>query len=186
MRTFTRRDRVGPVAPHLETYETPLGVGLLTLAGGLPLRHELPQAQRAALPASGPPSPWAGLLQRYFAGEPVTFELDVAAYAAAHGLTAFETAVYTALAAVPWGAVLSYRELAAAAGRPNAYRAVGSAMARNELPVLLACHRVVKNDGRLGYYGDDPAWKARLLELEGVAVRRDRLDPLRSTLVVQQ
>ena len=56
-------------------------------------------------------------------------------------------------------------------GHPNAYRAVGSAMARNALPVILPCHRVVKNDGRLGHYGDDPAWKERLLALEGVRRR---------------
>jgi methylated-DNA-[protein]-cysteine S-methyltransferase len=72
--------------------------------------------------------------------------------------------------------VLSYRDLAAAAGHPNAYRATGSVMARNDLPVILPCHRVVKNDGRLGFYGDDPAWKARLLRLEGVGVRHDRLE----------
>ena len=100
----------------------------------------------------------------------MSFELDVAAYAAAHGFTTFETRRVPALAAVPYGTRLSYRDLAAAAGHPNAYRAVGSAMARNELPVVLACHRVVKNDGHLGFYGDDPAWKARLLALEGVAV----------------
>jgi methylated-DNA-[protein]-cysteine S-methyltransferase len=42
-------------------------------------------------------------------------------------------------------------------------------MARNRLPVILPCHRVIRNDGRLGDYGDDPAWKARLLSLEGYA-----------------
>ncbi len=40
-------------------------------------------------------------------------------------------------------------------------------MARNELPVILPCHRVTRSDGRLGNYGDDPSWKRRLLELEG-------------------
>ena len=83
--------------------------------------------------------------------------------------------MYRALARVPYGSAVSYRELAAAAGRPNAYRAVGSAMARNRLPVILPCHRVVRNDGRLGQYGDDPAWKERLLTLEGVAVAGGRL-----------
>ena len=76
---------------------------------------------------------------------------------------------------VPHGAVVSYRDLARVAGRPHAYRAVGSAMARNELPVILPCHRVIKNDGRLGQYGDDPAWKERLLALEGVRVHDGRV-----------
>jgi methylated-DNA-[protein]-cysteine S-methyltransferase len=43
-------------------------------------------------------------------------------------------------------------------------------MARNPLPVILPCHRVIRNDGRLGDYGDDPRWKARLLALEGYTV----------------
>jgi methylated-DNA-[protein]-cysteine S-methyltransferase len=48
-------------------------------------------------------------------------------------------------------------------------------MARNALPVILPCHRVIKNDGRLGFYGDDPAWKERLLALEGVRVVEGRV-----------
>ena len=48
-------------------------------------------------------------------------------------------------------------------------------MARNALPVILPCHRVIKNDGRLGSYGDDPAWKERLLALEGVRVVEGRV-----------
>ena len=114
-------------------------------------------------------------LEKYFAGEPVRFDLDVDAYAAVHGFTDFERDVYRALARVPYGEVASYRDLAREAGRPNAYRAVGSAMARNALPVILPCHRVIKNDGRLGFYGDDPAWKERLLALEGVSVHEGRV-----------
>ncbi len=188
MRTFTRLAEryagLGPVTE--ETYVSAFGVGQLLLAGDLPLELALPDlgARGAAGAAeaggegaaeAGSRSRWAELLERYFAGEAVSFPLDVDAYAQAHGFTDFERGVYGALAAVPYGTALSYRDLAVAAGRPNAYRAVGSAMARNLLPVILPCHRVVKNDGRLGYYGDDPAWKARLLRLEGVALRGARL-----------
>ncbi len=118
-----------------------------------------------------PPSEWCRLLERYFAGEAVAFALDVTRYARVYGCTSFETAVLRALAAVPYGQPVSYRDLAVAAGYPNAYRAVGSVMARNRLPVILPCHRVIKNDGRLGDYGDDPMWKARLLALEGYVPR---------------
>ncbi len=145
-------------------------MGRLLVAGDLPLEAELPDPDAAA--PSGPARRAAGrcLLERYFAGERVAFDLDVDAYAGAYGLTDFERDVYRALARVPYGTAVSYRELAAAAGRPSAYRAAGSAMARNLLPVILPCHRVVRNDGRLGQYGDDPAWKERLLRLEGVPV----------------
>jgi O-6-methylguanine DNA methyltransferase len=71
---------------------------------------------------------------------------------------------------VPHGEIASYRDLAVAAGRPRAWRAVGSAMALNPLPVILPCHRIVRSDGTLGHYGDDPTWKERLLSHEGVGV----------------
>jgi methylated-DNA-[protein]-cysteine S-methyltransferase len=187
MRTCTRPAEryagFGPVTAH--AYACAWGEGAFVLAGELPVELSLPGTQgiRPAGPAAEAAAPAAlaaaarlrGLLERYFAGEPVRFGLDVDAYACAQGFTAFEREVYGALAEVPYGAAVSYRELAAAAGHPNAYRAAGSAMARNELPLVLPCHRVVRNDGRLGQYGSDPAWKARLLTLEGVAVRAGRL-----------
>jgi O-6-methylguanine DNA methyltransferase len=159
-----------------EVYHTLWGDGRLVCDGDLPFELELPggMAAPAAAPANGAaPSRWRSFLERYFAGEPVTFPLDAATFAAAHGCTRFETSVYAALAAVGYGEVLSYRDLAVRAGHPNAYRAVGSAMARNPLPVILPCHRVIKNDGHAGPYGDDPAWKLRLLALEGRRVTRD-------------
>ncbi len=177
MRTFTKRAD-GPVVrgpAREEWYVTDLGVGRLLVAGDLPLEADLPDPDATAPSGAGRSGRWARLLERYFAGERVAFDLDVDAYAAAHGLTDFERDVYLALARVPYGTAVSYRELAAAAGRPNAYRAAGSAMARNLLPVILPCHRVVRNDGRLGQYGDDPAWKERLLKLEGVQVTEGRL-----------
>ena len=157
-----------------EWYVTGLGVGRVVVAGDFPLRLDLPDPAVAAAPGR-PSSRWPGLLERYFAGERVAFDLDVDAFADSRGLTDFERDVYRALANVPYGTAVSYRELATAAGRPQAYRAAGSAMARNVLPVILPCHRVVRNDGRLGQYGDDPAWKARLLTLEGVPVVEGRL-----------
>jgi len=177
MHTSTRQaDARAPGTLRVLSFATPFGTGLLTMAGDLPLGLELPAPgirgpagdaaddEHGALDRVG----WVAKLERYFAGEPVAFDLDVAAHCRARGLTAFETAVYAALAAVPYGRAVSYRDLAHAAGRPNAYRAVGTAMSHNALPVILPCHRVIKNDGTPGLYGDDPTWKLRLLELEGI------------------
>ena len=176
MRIFTRRAEpyaaLGPVGD--EPFVTAWGVGHLLVAGDLPLELDLPDPDEPP-PPSCPSTRWTRALERYFAGERVAFGLDVEAYAAALGMTAFEREVFKALAEVPYGSAVSYRDLAHAAGHPNAYRAAGSVMARNLLPVILPCHRVVKNDGRLGFYGDDPAWKARLLELEGVHIVAGRL-----------
>lgn len=151
---------------HDEYFETRWGVGRVLLAGDLPLELDLPDPARA-VPAGSPRGRWVELLEHYFAGEPVALDFDVEAFAGAHGYTRFERDVTAALARVPRGAAVSYRDLAHAAGRPNAYRAVGSVMARNPLPVILPCHRVIHNDGTLGKYGDEPTWKQRLLRLEG-------------------
>jgi O-6-methylguanine DNA methyltransferase len=162
---------------HEETFETRWGVGRLLLAGDLPLELDLPDPARAAR-GGARGGRWSAALERYFAGEPVAFELDVEAFADALGSTRFERDVATALSRVPYGRAVSYRDLAVAAGRPNAYRAVGSVMAKNPLPVVLPCHRVIHNDGTLGSYGDDPAWKQRLLRLEGWLPAGEK-DPLR-------
>ena len=176
------------MARRVEHYETAFGVGRLVLEGDLPLELDLPAPGRRASesePSRGgagragaergedderdaEPSPWGDLLARYFAGEQVTFPLDLERFLDAHGFTVFERDVLRALSRVPYGRAVSYGDLAAAAGRPHAYRAAGSVMARNPLPVILPCHRVVHSDGSLGRYGDDPSWKPRLLQLEGL------------------
>jgi len=67
---------------------------------------------------------------------------------------------------VPYGELVTYGELAALAGHPNAQRAAGTFCARNRLPIFLPCHRVVAADG-LGQYGSlGTGYKRRLLELE--------------------
>ena len=176
MRTSIRPDELARLGRLTEeAVVTELGVGYLLLAGGLPIAFELPGPERSMQPGKRGKSQWTLDLECYFAGQRVTFDLDVNAYGKVHGFTDFELAVYKALAKVPYGEAVSYRDLALAAGRPNAYRAVGSAMSRNALPVILPCHRVIKNDGRLGLYGDDPAWKERLLALEGVHVVEGRV-----------
>jgi methylated-DNA-[protein]-cysteine S-methyltransferase len=72
------------------------------------------------------------------------------------------------LRAVPWGEVVTYGELAALAGFPNAQRAAGSVCAFNRFPLVVPCHRVVAANG-IGRYGASGVeYKRRLLELEGV------------------
>ena len=68
---------------------------------------------------------------------------------------------------IPFGRTVTYGELAARAGRPHAARAVGQAMARNPVPLVVPCHRVVATGGRLGGFGGGATLKRRLLTLEG-------------------
>lgn len=80
----------------------------------------------------------------------------------------FQRAVLQATAAIPYGTVQSYADVAAAIGSPRAMRAVGTALARNPVPLLVPCHRVVRADGSLGNYGlGGDAAKRLLLEAEG-------------------
>jgi len=86
--------------------------------------------------------------------------------------TEFEKRVVIAVTRIPYGETRSYAEVARAAGHPNAYRAVGSVMARNELHLLVPCHRVVKSGGASGLYGGGESFKASLIAFE--AERRGR------------
>ena len=69
---------------------------------------------------------------------------------------------------IPYGEVRTYKEIAAKAGNPRAYRATGSANAKNILPIIIPCHRVIGNDGNLGGYGGGLKIKKYLLKMEGV------------------
>lgn len=83
------------------------------------------------------------------------------------GLTPFEQEVLRAAARIPPGQVRSYAWVATQVGRPKAARAVGRVMARNPLPLLFPCHRVVDSSGDLHDYYYGVEMKARLLQMEG-------------------
>ncbi|HEY3543058.1 MAG TPA: methylated-DNA--[protein]-cysteine S-methyltransferase [Gaiellaceae bacterium] len=142
------------------------GVGELWLEGGVVVWHELPRPA-ATVPAT-PRNPLVARLQAYFAGDAVTFD-DVAVDLEYE--TPFLERCAHALRAVPRGETVTYGELAALAGSPGAARAAGSFCARNRLGLFVPCHRVVSAGG-LGSYGSHGlAYKQRLLELEGAALR---------------
>lgn len=170
-------DRAGGLimASWYTTLETDLGwVALVASAAGLQ-RVVLPQTTRSialqrALEGLGgavADSPAFGDLpermRRYFQGQRVRFDdrLD-----AGHG-TAFLREVWEASRGIPYGETRSYSWVAGCAGRPRAARAVGWAMSRNPVPIVVPCHRVVKKDGGLGGFGGGLDMKRRLLELEG-------------------
>jgi len=100
----------------------------------------------------------------YFAGRKRGFDVPVDFT----GATAFERAVYRAAAEIPYASTASYGEIARRIGRPGAARAVGMAMSRNPVPVVVPCHRVVKTNGGLGGFSarGGVATKERLLAFE--------------------
>ncbi|MDP8245094.1 MAG: methylated-DNA--[protein]-cysteine S-methyltransferase [Candidatus Hinthialibacter antarcticus] len=106
-------------------------------------------------------------LKQYFAGKNKRFTVPVEF----HG-PAFHQEVWTALKEVPFGEVLSYGELAELAGRPFAARAVGQAMANNNIPIVVPCHRVIGSSGKLHGFTGGLHIKEHLLKHEGVEVKR--------------
>ncbi len=100
-------------------------------------------------------------LTSYFQGELKTFHLTLAPEG-----TAFQRQVWEALTHIPYGAVASYKDIAQAIGNPKAVRAVGGANARNPIPIIVPCHRVIGSNGALTGFGGGLDTKSRLLELE--------------------
>ncbi len=80
--------------------------------------------------------------------------------------TAFEKKVWNALRRVPYGETRSYKWIADIIGSPRAYRAVGQALGKNPIPIILPCHRIIESDGSIGGYSSGEHIKRRLLDIE--------------------
>lgn len=124
--------------------------------------------------ADRPPSPVTPLLEKvrrelaeYFAGVRKDFDLPLAPTG-----TVFQRKIWTELRRIPWGACITYGELAARAGCGHGARAAGQAVHRNPIAILIPCHRVIASGGRLGGFASGPALKSKLLALEGVKLTR--------------
>jgi methylated-DNA-[protein]-cysteine S-methyltransferase len=154
---------------HFDRVPSPLGVLLLASDGvaltgvwfegqrhppvmdaGWQRRGDVPVLGRAAV-----------ALAEYFAGTRTQFDLPLAPSG-----TAFQRAVWDAIAAVPYGETIAYRELAARVGRPASVRAAGAATGRNPLSIFIPCHRIVGADGALTGYAGGLDRKRALLALE--------------------
>lgn len=157
-----RRDERRAAGTYRSLFETGLGAGGVVagdegllevfLPFGGETREGVAARIEARYPAAAGESPVtreaADLLVRYFAGEPVSFELPVAG----EGFTPFQWTVYEAVRAIPYGEVRNYSGIAAEIGRPRSARGIGRAMARNPLPIIIPCHRVVGKSGDMTGY----------------------------------
>lgn len=140
----------------------PLGVSAVDLfTDGFEVRFA--DRFRRRLMEAHPPRDWEDLIVRALAeGTPGALPVDF------RSVTPFQRQVLEQTAAIPRGETRSYGWLATRAGRPQAARAVGQTMARNPVPLVIPCHRVVLSDGRIGHYGLGGAErKRRLLRVEG-------------------
>lgn len=106
-------------------------------------------------------------LGEYFEGRRREFDLPLDLNAG----TGFQQAVWRALLGIGWGETRSYGSVARSIGRPDAVRAVGLAIGRNPLSLIVPCHRVIGSDGSLTGYGGGLNRKAALLALESPQLR---------------
>lgn len=172
-----RAARAGLVEVAFERHDTPLGaiVVAATAEGivriGLPsepeddVLDELAHRLSPRVLRSSPKTVERARreIDEYFAGRRKRFAIPLD-----WRLTSgFRREVLRATEQIPYGSTSSYREVARDAGRPTAYRAAGTALATNPLPILVPCHRVLPTGGGLGEYRGGTAAKARLLGLEG-------------------
>ena len=102
-------------------------------------------------------------LGEYFAGQRSHFDLPLDLSCG----TAFQQSVWQALLTIPQGEVVSYGEVSRRIGNPTAVRAVGGAVGRNPVSIIVPCHRVMGTNGALTGYGGGLARKTALLKLEG-------------------
>lgn len=103
-------------------------------------------------------------LDEYFEGERRSFDLPID-WTLTKG---FVNRVLRETARIPFGETRSYGEMAESVGSPRAFRAAGSALGANPIPIVVPCHRVLRAGGALGGYGGGIAVKTKLLALEGV------------------
>src|SRR5680860_24465 len=114
-------------------------------------------------------------LSEYFALQRNRFDLPIDL----GGVSAFTRSVLLATNHIPYGKVRTYGDVAGAIGKPKASRAVGNALGRNPIPVIIPCHRVILTSGGMGWYTGGPEIKRTLLEIEGVhyAARQESSQP---------
>ena len=165
-----------PGTPVAAIISSQLGWVCVVVCGTRVTATSLPApTKKAAMASCGVPADWirgAALLEavcddmrRYLSGEPV----DLARHPV--DLSPFPPCYRRALTVarqIPYGEVRTYGWVAARAGRPRAARAVGQAMSRNTMPLLIPCHRVVAARGLLGGFGGGLVLKRALLQLEGL------------------
>ncbi|HUG09147.1 MAG TPA: methylated-DNA--[protein]-cysteine S-methyltransferase [Acidimicrobiia bacterium] len=165
-----------PIGEVVVTFN-PGGVSSLDIADGFAERHQ-PHLGRPLIRAEAP-SAWARHIPEAIErGSPGELPVDL------RTVTSFQERVLRTTATIPKGEVRPYGWVAREIASPRAVRAVGSAVARNPIPLIIPCHRVVRTDGHIGNYSlGGPHNKIELLEhegarpseLEGLAARRVRV-----------
>jgi len=152
-----------------DTLQTPLGILFFVFSGErlaeIRFENEVPPYPRGKAPEA-----FTKQLRDYFNGTLREFHQS---FVFLHG-TEFEQGVWLSLKDIPYGETRTYKWLAERIGNPKAVRAVGRALSRNPLPIVLPCHRIIESDGSIGGYSSGVERKRRLLDMEYYSVGKEK------------
>jgi methylated-DNA-[protein]-cysteine S-methyltransferase len=156
-----KEKRSGSIDSFYDTFDSPLGKLFLIFSGkklsGIDFKKpaDIPRKGKA-------PDVIKNELEEYFEHGKDTFAMEIDLTRG----TEFDHRVWLTLKEIPFGETKTYKWLAERIGKPNASRAVGQALGRNPIPILLPCHRIIESDGSLGGFSGGVDMKRRLLEKE--------------------
>ncbi len=145
-----------------EIFDSPVGTLYLTFSGRLLSGVSFEKPAHIPFRKGSAPESFMKELRAYFSGTKCTFEQEIKFLTG----TDFEKKVWSVLAQIPFGETRSYKWVAEKTGNPAAVRAVGRALSKNPVPIVLPCHRVIESDGSIGGYSSGVEVKRRLLEME--------------------
>jgi len=157
MRHPAKRDSI-----VFDIFSSPLGKLYMVFSGkflcGISFQkpHDIPFKRGAA------PEKFKKELSAYFEGSVSQFRQETKLLTG----TDFEQQVWYGLKDIPFGETRSYKWIAEKVGRPAAVRAVGQALSKNPIPIVLPCHRIIESDGSVGGYSSGVDRKRRLLDME--------------------
>ncbi|MBI5195738.1 MAG: methylated-DNA--[protein]-cysteine S-methyltransferase [Nitrospirae bacterium] len=147
---------------YYDVFESPFGTLYLIFSGEFLTGVSFKKPVQTALAKNSAPESLKKDLRNYFKGINVTFGQKINFLKA----TDFDKKVWNCLREIPFGETRSYKWVAEKINSPAAVRAVGRALSRNPLPIILPCHRVIEADGSIGGYSPGIDIKRRLLEME--------------------
>jgi len=161
---MTKKVRKGSLS--FDKFKSPLGTLYLVFAGNCLVKIEFEKTHGAEPVAPISPERVSHSLKmqlgEYFEGKLREFSQEVVLLQG----TDFDRKVWLTLKEIPYGETRSYRWLAERIGNPRAVRAVGQALGRNSIPIILPCHRIIESNGSIGGYSGGINIKRRLLDLE--------------------
>ncbi|HWR57608.1 MAG TPA: methylated-DNA--[protein]-cysteine S-methyltransferase [Thermodesulfovibrionales bacterium] len=144
-----------------DTAQSPFGLLYLVFSGGR-LAEIRFGSEKPPFPRGRTPESFSKQLVDYFSGKLRDFHQNTVFFEG----TDFEQKVWLTLREIPYGETRTYKWLAERIENPKAVRAVGRALSRNPIPIVLPCHRIIESDGSIGGYSSGVEIKRRLLDME--------------------